>query len=652
LASYIFNIKEFRSIWDSEKVELEDVTCLVGKNEAGKTALLNALYRTAPIVKKDGKFDIDFDYPKREVEDYRIDVESGKRQHTTVVETIYELSDEDIEAVESVFGPKVLNSRELKRSINYNNETTFILDFDPNVARENLATNDKLSKELQESLLEVKTWESFYNILEKEEKTAEIKSLSDLVTKLKKDGAAYVAHNEILLPRLPKFLYFDDYYQMTGRENINALIERQTNEVLLDSDHPLLGLIDLARLELSGLLDVKDTQQLKNKLEGAGNHLTRKILKYWSQNKHIQMRFDVREAKSGDPENMRTGVNIWGEVYDTIHCATTPLGSRSRGFVWFFSFLAWYEDIKKKGENVILLLDEPALSLHGKAQGDLLKYIEDELKPAHQVIYTTHSPFMIDPDHFERVRIVQDRSIETTEPLPREQDGTKVLTEIFEASEDSLFPLQGALGYDIQQSLFIGPNSLIVEGVSDLLYIREMSTLLEREGRIGLSEKWVVTPVGGSGKVPTFVALLAPQKGLKLATLIDFQKSAHQEIEGIYKNKLLKKKNVMTYADFVDGEEADVEDMFDRDFYLTLVNSEYGANLDAPIEIGDINKNIPRIIQAIDERLEAVPMKDAGFSHYRPARYLSENIATLAGQISDATKDRFEAAFKSLNDLL
>ena len=40
---------------------------------------------------------------------------------------------------------------------------------------------------------------------------------------------------------------------------------------------------------------------------------------------------------------MRSGTNIWAEVYDALHMVTTELGTRSRGFVWFFSFLAWAE---------------------------------------------------------------------------------------------------------------------------------------------------------------------------------------------------------------------------------------------------------------------------------------------------------------------
>jgi predicted ATP-dependent endonuclease of OLD family len=67
-----FRVREFRSIWDSGPVEIDSqVTCLVGKNEAGKTALLTALYRTNPIIPEAAEFDETYDYPKREVEDYR-----------------------------------------------------------------------------------------------------------------------------------------------------------------------------------------------------------------------------------------------------------------------------------------------------------------------------------------------------------------------------------------------------------------------------------------------------------------------------------------------------------------------------------------------------------------------------------------------------
>lgn len=648
-----YTVREFRSIWDSDTIKVdEQTTCLVGKNEAGKTTLLTALYRTNPIIAADAVFDETYDYPKREVEDYRFAVENGDRDEAVIVECLYELDTDDAEAVISVFGPKVLKGKTFTRKTYYGKANSkFCLVTDEAAARKHLAGNPALPDDLKTALTGAADWETFAAALDAAEATEAVKALKGLVAKVREKGLGSYIFNSLIWPRAPKFLYFDEYYQMEGQANLNALIQREDTETLEDSDYPLLGLINLARLDHRKLVETKNTTELKNKLEGAGNHLTNRIVKYWSQNRHIQMRFDVRDAKSEDPEGMRQGINVWGEVYDTVHWAHTPLRTRSRGFVWFFSFLAWYEDIKRQKQNVILLLDEPGLSLHGRAQADLLKYFEAELS-AHQLIYTTHSPFMIDPAKFERVRIVQDLGIDAKEPLPKDEDGTKVLTNVFDATDDSLFPLQGALGYEIQQTLFIGPNSLVVEGPADMLFLRAVSAELEREGRTGLSEEWVITPVGGSGKVPAFVSLLSTQKGMNVATLLDIQNSDRAQIEDLYKKKLLKKKQVATYADFVGTNEADVEDMFERDFYVSLVNAEFARELKKPIGIASLNAKEPRTLRAIEAFLVDNPFKSGAFGHYRPARYFSENAGAFWPTVSDATKDRFEAAFRHLNALL
>ena len=79
------HIREFQSIQDSNEVRIGDVTCLVGKNESGKTALLKALYRLNPIVEEEGDFDVVLDYPRRFLSDYEDDVEARRREHAQVI---------------------------------------------------------------------------------------------------------------------------------------------------------------------------------------------------------------------------------------------------------------------------------------------------------------------------------------------------------------------------------------------------------------------------------------------------------------------------------------------------------------------------------------------------------------------------------------
>ena len=647
------HITNFQSIQDSTEFDIGDVTCLVGKNEAGKTALLRALYRLNPILEADGDFDSTEDYPRRAVSDYEDEVEAGRRDHATVVKAIYGLEPEDIDAVEEVFGPQCLKSKcpTVTLTKGYANKRGLSdLRVDSKATLKHLVNAADLPQTLTEQLCVLNTAEEMVQILLEQDQPEAIQGLLEKLEQVSEHDLGYVVCETVLRSRIPRFLYFDEYYQMRGQDNVEALKQRIEENRLEDPDHPLLGLLELARLDIDQVADPQRTEALIAKLEAAENRLTETVLTYWSQNRHLRMTFDIRPARPGDPEGMTSGMNIWGRVRDTRHMVSTPLGTRSSGFVWFFSFLAWYSRLRQKGENLLLLLDEPGLSLHARAQGDLLRYFEEELKPHNQLIYTTHSPFMVDPSHFKRVRIVQDLSIEAeSEELPEEKQGTKVTTEILDATPDSLFPLQGALGYEIYQNLFIGPNSLVVEGTSDLMYIQTMSALLQAKGAMGLSNDWTITPVGGADKVPTFVALIGAQTNLNVAVLIDYQKKDRQLIENLYKRKLLNKKHVVTFAEFVSGVEADIEDMFNPRFYMELVNGAYGFS----ISVEDLPTSHPRILRRVEEYLEDNPLPGGvNFNHYRPALYFSENRGTLADKLDDAIFNRFQRAFDIVNNLL
>ncbi|MDA9406509.1 AAA family ATPase [Bradyrhizobium sp. CCBAU 51745] len=651
-----FRVREFQSVRDSGVIEVDDIACLVGKNEAGKSALLKALYRLNPVVPAEGKFSVTIDYPRMDVEDYRHAVEANKRDKAMPIWAQYTLEENEVADIEDMFGPDCLVAKTMSLYKHYDDDRCFTLEVNQDKALQYLFANADLPEPTRGAIAAAGSKPAdILTALNGQEQTTETKRLAGIIAPIAKDSLRKFIYNHFLVKVVPKFLYFDEYYQLSGHENIQALIDRSNSETLKPSDHPMLGLIRLARLSLKEMVEAKSTIDLKGKLEGASNYLSKQILKYWSQNKHLRMTFDVRPGLPEDPPGMQSGTNIWGGVFDSRHLVTTELGSRSRGFVWFFSFLAWYSDVKRNDDRVILLLDEPGLTLHAKAQEDLLRYFETELKGEHQLVYSTHSPFMIDPRHFERVRIVQDLSIEKDGDSDGEKSaaGTTVLPDVFAASDDSLFPLQGALGYEIHQTLFVGPYSIVVEGAADLLFMQAISGILEASGRTGLDPRWTITPVGGASKVPTFVALLGAQRGMNIVTLLDTQKADEASIEAIYKEKLLKKSNVLTFADFLEGaSEADIEDMFGLDFYLQLVNAEFAKQLDTPIKPTAIKSKHPRVLRRLEDHFENHPLKSGKFGHFRPARYFAEHASSLVKSIPKEALDRFEKAFIAINKLI
>ena len=143
--------------------------------------------------------------------------------------------------------------------------------------------------------------------------------------------------------------------------------------------------------------------------------------------------------------------------------------------------------------------------------------------------------------------------------------------------------------------------------------------------------------------------MIGAQTRLNIAVLLDFQKKDKQTIENLYKRKLLKKRKVLTYADYVGKSEADIEDMFEPGFYLELVNRAFGSS----VALADLPKNSPRILRRLEHHLKGKPLpKKANFNHYAPARYFASNIGSVAGGLSEQELDRFEQAFKTINGLL
>ena len=242
---------------------------------------------------------------------------------------------------------------------------------------------------------------------------------------------------------------------------------------------------------------------------------------------------------------------------------------------------------------------------------------------------------MIDTEHLHRVRTIVDRD-----------NGTEISDGIQERDPDTLFPLQAALGYDIAQNLFIGKANLLVEGVSDLLYVTIMSAVLEKAGREHLANSIVIVPVGGADKVATFISLLKGNK-LKVVCLLDtiVDPAAKQRLEDMVRRKIIKESAIRFCGDYVlPSRPADVEDFFTKEDYLKIFVAAYPEH--KGLSLTKLDASIPKIVQQISGALSR-----ERYNHYRPANTLA-TMGIGADYFQKQTLDTWEAVFKDINKRL
>lgn len=642
-------VQNYKAIEDSTEFSIDKVTCLVGKNEAGKTALLQALYKLEPVVESDAEFDAVEEYPRRFLSDYEDKVKNDPKQVANVLTTEWELETADLEAVEQILGSHALTNSVVTVTKGYANKRHWTVSIDERQVAKHFLDQAELSTREEKQAAKSETVADLINYLTQIETPSE--RATALLAHLQKTfpkGDAGAKVREILAEQLPTFLYFANYERMPGQVAIDELQRKKNENRLQLSDRIFIALLDLVGTTPEEIRSIGRSEQLIAKLESVSNRLTREIFAYWSQNKHLKVSFRFDAASPQDSPPFNSGYIFRTRIENTRHGVTVGFDERSVGFVWFFSFLVWFSQVRENyGDNLFILLDEPGLSLHGKAQEDLVRYINEKLRPNYQVIYTTHSPFMVDPEHLTSVRTVED-VVKDDEIL-----GTKVGDRVFSTDEDTVFPLQAAMGYNITQNLFVGKHILLVEGPGDLLYLKWFSRELQARGREYLDTRWVITPVGGIDKMGPFANLFGGNK-LHVAAFTDFHHGAKQRVKVLRESDLLKQSRVFTADMYAGQEEADIEDMIGRSSYIALVNRTY--ELDGEHALPETKpENAPsRVLKEVEDHFRTLPPHLPEFDHYSPAAYLVEHTAEVRPALSDLDSSlaRFETLFRELNNEL
>lgn len=629
------NIKRYRSISEPTKFEVEpDVTALVGKNESGKTAVLQSLYKSNPV--DHAKFDPDLDYPSHKTPELR------KKKCVRVAKLTYELDDDDIAAVEEVLCPGVLDDKCIIVTKGYNFQHTEWLVF-VNEGRVLKALRDTLDLPAADKrkVDSVSTVNDLFDILQNlESTTPTATTVLEKIETWRKNDPVHAAI-DVLNKRRPKFVYFGDYDVMPGKVSIPRLISRRDDHMLERSEEALLALLSMAGVELEDFNHPDSHERLIRQMENASNAITDEVFEYWSQNKELQVKLQVIATVEPNAESsLDQAPLLQVRVENRHHRVTVPFDERSRGFVWFFSFLAYFSKLEdESSQPLILLLDEPGLSLHATAQHDLLRFINERLAPHHQVIFTTHSPFMIDPHNFRCVRTVIDAP----------ETGTTVSADILKTDAESAFPLHAALGIELTQTLFVGPNVLLVEGPSDVIYLQYLSDQLIKAGKSGLDERWVLVPGGGITKLAAFLTLFGANQ-MTVAVLVDSSVKNNKTIGNLKKNGKLYDAGIVQVGDAFGIEEADIEDFLPEKLYVDLVNEAYrGALVNNPLKLDELPDG-SRIVKRVEDAFVQRNVSNGHLNHYAPASALLRMKSTV--ELSERELSAVENLIQRINELL
>ena len=645
-------VTNFRSVDDSGAFELAPVTCLVGKNESGKSAILLALAALNPHDATPVLLDRERDYPRRLLTQY--DSTHGD-QGAVAISTTWELADSEIQTITDQIGNGVLKSNLVTVDRHYGKDVEINLGLDCVQAVEFLYQRFALNAPERSALGSPSTTSELIKSLEALESPKP--KLQALLQHLQQHGPVIVQARRLIKAMLPSFMYVSSYDRMDG-----AIQLEQTNNLIqndqLDRDDQrgvrlFCEFLEYAGVSIDEIVNVQTYETFNAKLQAASNNITDQILEYWTQNPDLDVLVRVEQARPGDPAPCNSGTIARARIVNRLHRVDTPFSERSAGFVWFFSFLVKFARVRNDDSPVVLLLDEPGLSLHGRAQADLLRFFEEKLAPHHQIVYSTHSPFMVPASAFDRVRIVEDKvEVRGQRRIPL---GTKVREDVLELDPDTLFPLQGALGYEITQSLFVGKHTLLVEGPSDILYLHALSAALRARNRNGLDDRWTLCPAGGIDKIMPFVSLFAGNE-LHVAVLSDQSTGDRKKLERITRSGILQAGHLYSIINFIDGPEGDVEDLFDPESFIQIVNACYALNDSLALTIHKVNSiaTTTRIVKRVEALFRRMPDTVPMFNHFAPASWLIRNLGVLEGK-SEAVERSLavaERVFDTYNALL
>jgi predicted ATP-dependent endonuclease of OLD family len=277
---------------------------------------------------------------------------------------------------------------------------------------------------------------------------------------------------EILFESIPVFEFFEDFSSLLP--NKIDLEDILNENIRAEGYKAARNFLQIAGLNAEFFRE-KNHRILKQKIENLNGEITIDFQDFWSQNigrnNKIRINFELEHYDYTHPEKSgKPYLEFW--IKDKLERLYPK--QRSRGVRWFLSFYLELKAVAKMDNRPrIMLIDEPGLSLHARAQEDVLKVFED-LKEKMQIIYCTHSPHLIDLNKLYRILPVQ-RANEYDD-----HSETRILNAdaIYSASSDTLSPIYSLMGVKLNNQNFIHPvNNIIVEDTICYYYLNALCKL-------------------------------------------------------------------------------------------------------------------------------------------------------------------------------
>ena len=667
-----FRVRAYRCIHDSGEITVGDLAAFVGRNESGKTTILQAL---TLLNKDEGISELDLcdemvEELKEEVRLAEGEFELNQHERNIIKQKFPGLAEiEKIRLVRTNQNPKIqyeLEDMKLDESENtsinswenFTRQVLGFLDTIPNHLRIQVDTSffdgdvpenrEVFEREMAEfsnnfhvlAIQErrvIEEWEKIYRDPENQ------------FTNLLSGSSEKTALQNFIASELhPRFVYFSDYKKIYGNINLNEYIRETTEErgdsieyiEEFDKAETVRNLFYLAELDIRELENVKNSPSKCIKLlNAASSRLTKKLNPAWKGDPiYVDLRYNPG--------------NIMSVVISDVHkdgtiTNTGLLNRRAEGFKWTFSFIVNFAAETQRAElkEAILLLDEPARNLHPTQQMGISELLKN-LAGSNQVLYATHSPFMIFDYTPGNLLVVE---------LDKRKHLSRIFYDYWNADDKTLTPILYGLCRGQVESIVdreIGTNSrpvIIVETMSDSMYLNAFDKLLQ-DPNISMNPLNVVAAYSKNSVLP--LAIFYRNHGYNTFILLDNSEESKQIAAQLGSNNFSRLQTI-----FFEKEGKKIDSIEE---YITLEDYVYPVNQTYEIKLRDegFSNITPQDVLLVKDgrgmldRLNRIWQDNAEnnwgeFNNEDITRYVCEKISLGETDfISEKTKDQFRTLYR------